>query len=257
MPKPKLAVVKFASCDGCQLSILDCPELFELARVSQISSFPEASSTREAGPYDITLVEGSISTPQAAIHIRRVRAQTKLLVSLGACATAGGIQALRNFSSASEYAAYVYPTPEYLQSLEGASPLVDHVGVDFELRGCPIDSHQLVAALTSLLRGDVPRMSGDCVCTDCKRRGLTCLTVARGTPCLGPVTQTGCRALCPSYGRGCYGCFGPSEGACTRTLNQRLLQLGQSPDEIARTLRFLNPTAFDAEELPDVQNDSR
>ena len=213
---PKLAVFKFASCDGCQLSILNLEDdLLALGQVLDIAYFPEASSRMEAGPYDIALVEGSITTEEDAHRIRSVREQVKILVTIGACATTGGIQALRNWADAESFKQVVYPSPQYIQSLRTSTPISEHVHVEFELWGCPIDKGQLLRIITDLLAGRQPRLQTESVCLECKRRGNVCVLVAKGVPCLGPVTRSGCGAICPSMGRDCYGCFGPTEGVWT------------------------------------------
>lgn len=212
--KPILAVLKFASCDGCQLSILNLEEdLLALGQALDIAYFPEASSDMNPGPYDIALVEGSITTAEDAHRILAVRQQTKVLITIGACATAGGIQALRNWTNVEAFKQAVYPSPQYIQSLRTSTPISEHVRVDFELWGCPIDKGQLLRVITDFAAGVQPRLPADSVCLECKRRGNVCVLVAKGLPCLGPVTRTGCGAICPSMGRDCYGCFGPSEGA--------------------------------------------
>jgi coenzyme F420-reducing hydrogenase gamma subunit len=208
---PTLAVWKFASCDGCQLTLLNCEdELLAIAGALQIASFTEASSEVRPGPYDISIVEGSITTPGDAARIREVRDQSRFLITIGACATAGGVQALRNFGA--DLAPVVYASPEYIDTLRTSTPIADHVPVDFELRGCPIDKRQLLEVIAAFLAGRRPNVPGHSVCMECKRAGRVCVTVAHGTPCLGPMTQAGCGALCPSVGRGCYGCFGPAPG---------------------------------------------
>ena len=211
MAKPRLGVFKFSSCDGCQLSILDAEdELLEILDRVKLADFLEASSTSEGAPYDIALVEGSISTEEEVERIVRIRKESKMLVALGACATSGGLQALRNWSSLGLFESAVYPEPKVARSLEKALPIGDFVGVDFELRGCPVSKAQLLQFFAATLRGTKPRLPASAVCFECKRAGNPCLVVAGGTPCLGPVTASGCGALCPSRGRGCYGCFGPS-----------------------------------------------
>jgi sulfhydrogenase subunit delta len=206
--------VKFASCDGCQLTILDLEdELLALTDRFEFVEFAEATSRRSSGPFDVLFVEGSISTPEQAVEIVRLRAATKLLVTIGACATAGGIQALRTAAEHEAFRAAVYPAPSFVDSLAEAAPVADHVTVDAELRGCPISPEQILELLTALTTGRRPQLPDQAVCLECKRRGIDCVVVARGEPCLGPVTQTGCGAICPGMGRGCYGCFGPREGA--------------------------------------------
>ncbi len=211
--RPRLGVFKFASCDGCQLSILNLEDdLLALGKMLDIAYFPEASSRMKEGPYDIALVEGSITTPEDAHRILSVRKQATFLMTIGACATAGGIQALRNWTDVEAFKRVVYPSPQYIRSLSLSTPISEHVRVDFELWGCPVDKTQLLRVITDLLAGVAPRLPTESLCIDCKRRGNVCVMVARGIPCLGPVTRTGCGAICPAMGRDCYGCFGPAEG---------------------------------------------
>ncbi|MDX1541133.1 MAG: oxidoreductase, partial [Geminicoccaceae bacterium] len=200
--KPKLAVWKFASCDGCQLSLLDCEdELLAVAERIEIAYFLEATRAELPGPYDLSLVEGSITTADDAERIRRVRRSSKALVTIGACATAGGIQALRNFKDVKEFIDVVYARPDYIDTLATSTPIRDHVPVDFELRGCPIDKRQLLEVISAFLHGRKPNIPSNSVCVECKQKGNVCVMVAHGTPCLGPVTHAGCGALCPSYNR--------------------------------------------------------
>jgi len=242
--KPKLAVWKFASCDGCQLSLLDCEdELLAVAGQVEIANFPEASSAVVTGPYDVSLVEGSITTSHDAERIHQVRRASKFLVTIGACATAGGIQALRNFKDVKEFIPIVYATPDFISTLNKSTPIADHVLVDFELRGCPINKHQLVELLSAYLHGRKPNTPAYSVCVECKQRGTVCVMVARGTPCLGPVTHAGCGALCPAYQRGCYGCFGPMESPNTESLGAGWTRLGVTEPDLVRAFRGFNAYA--------------
>jgi len=239
--KPKLAVWKFASCDGCQLSILDCEdELLSIANAVDIAYFPEASRAMSKGPYDISLVEGSVTTPHDDARIQQIRNASKLLVTIGACATAGGIQALRNFKDVKEYASIVYASPQYIDSLGKSTPISDHVQVDYQLWGCPINKRQLVEVLSAFLNGRKPNIPAHSVCMTCKMHGTVCVMVAHGTPCLGPVTHDGCGALCPSYNRGCYGCFGPKETPNTHSLSEWWTRLGVKDRDIMRAFRTFN-----------------
>jgi len=242
--KPKLAVWKFASCDGCQLTLLNCEdELLEISRTLRISAFLEASRDVDDPPYDISLVEGSITTPEDAERILKVRKQSRCLVAIGACATAGGIQALRNFADVRGFAAAVYPNPGLLHVLEHSTPLSDHVTVDYSLGGCPISKPQLLELIGALLRGRRPHIPQYSVCVECKRAGQVCVLVARGIPCLGPVTRAGCGAICPRFGRGCYGCFGPKETPNAGSLRHIWEQLGITPEEAGRAFRSFNAWA--------------
>ncbi len=245
-PKPTLAVWKFASCDGCQLSLLDCEdELLQLAGAVEIAYFVEARRATAEGPYDLSLVEGSVTTEHDIERIKEVRRVSKKLVTIGACATAGGIQALRNSADVAELTSLVYASPEYISTLATSTPISAHVPVDFELHGCPIDKRQLLEVLTAFLHGRRPNIPSTSVCTECKRRGLVCVMVAHGTPCLGPATHAGCGALCPSYHRGCYGCFGPMETPNTASLTKQLRVLGMDERNVDRVFRTFNVEAFE------------
>lgn len=240
---PRVGVVKLASCDGCQLTLLDLEdELLAIGQRFDLVEFPEATSRRSDGPYDILLVEGSVSTPEQLEQIVDLRARTKLLVTIGACATAGGIQAMRNWSDEPSWRASVYPQPELIESLAMATPVADHVTVDAELRGCPIDGGQLLELLTALRLGRRPQLPDEAVCVECKRQGHVCVLVATGLPCLGPVTRTGCGALCPGYLRGCYACFGPKDDPNTRSL-VTWFSADQSPAAVDRL--FAGFTGYD------------
>lgn len=242
--RPRLAVWKFASCDGCQLTLLDCEdELLAVAQALDIAYFPEATRAPIRGNYDLSLVEGSITTPHDAERIRDIRRRSRTLVSIGACATAGGIQALRNFADVKEYTSIVYARPDYIETLATSTPMSDHVKVDFELRGCPIDKGQLIEVITAFLAGRKPVIPAHSVCLRCKLKGNVCVLVAHGTPCLGPVTHDGCGALCPSYDRGCYGCFGPMETPNAPSLSAKLAQLGMDERDLRRVYRTFNANA--------------
>jgi coenzyme F420-reducing hydrogenase gamma subunit len=239
--RPRLAVFKFASCDGCQLSLLDCEdELLAVAGEIEIAYFVEARRRTIEGPYDVTLVEGSVTTEEEAERIREARRQSRYLVSIGACATSGGIQALRNWTDVNDYIQVVYATPQYIHTLSRSRPISDFVAVDFELRGCPISKMQLIELITALLIGRKPHVPPYSVCIECKRRGTVCVMVAGGTPCLGPATQAGCGAICPAFDRGCYGCFGPIDPANPASLGMQFIRLGQSPAQVARAFRSFN-----------------
>ena len=242
--RPRVGVVKLTSCDGCQLTLLDLEdELLAITERFDLVDFPEASSSRSAGPYDILLVEGSISDPDQLERIVELRARTTTLVAIGACATSGGIQALRNWGDVGDWSASVYPRPEVLAVLDRVSPVADHVQVDAELRGCPISPAQLREFLAALITGRRPRLPDEAVCLECKRRGIPCVLVSGDQTCLGPVTRTGCGAICPGFGRGCYGCFGPREQPNVVALSDRFVAGGLTPDEAGRRFGFFTPLA--------------
>jgi len=236
-----VAVWKFASCDGCQLSLLDCEdELLSVANAVNIAYFPEASGVMQKGPYDVSIVEGSITTPHDDDRIQKVRQSSKFLITIGACATAGGIQALRNFKDTKELVSMVYASPTYIETLEKSTPISHHIKVDYQLQGCPINKNQLVELISALLNERKPNIPAHSVCLECKLRGTVCVMVAHGTPCLGPVTHAGCGAICPSYLRGCYGCYGPKETPNTASLSSWMTRLGLKDDDIMRSFRTFN-----------------
>jgi len=242
--KPKIAVWKFTSCDGCQLALLDCEdELLALAEAVEIAHFPEATSKRVAGPYDISFVEGSISTAAEVERIQEVRRQSRRLIAIGACATAGGIQALRNFADIADFQRIVYARPQLLDSLPTSTPIASHVQVDLELHGCPISKAQLLEVISASLNDRPATLSEGSVCSTCKMRGNPCVMVSQGIPCLGPVTRDGCGAICPAYQRGCYGCFGPAT-TCNREAVSAAARayrtLGMEPEAIDRFFKTFN-----------------
>lgn len=245
MARPRIAVHKFSSCDGCQLAFLNLGEaLLELSEQVEILHFLEAGMNDPATPVDIAFVEGSLSTPDELERIQQVRANSRYLVTLGACATSGGLQALRNLEGRhDEWRDAIYARPEYIQTLQEVRPIASAVKVDLELWGCPVNSDQVLAAVRALLFGVAPVDDRDRVCLECKRQQAVCVMVTQGRPCMGPVTRTGCGALCPRFGRDCYGCFGPSETAQTDTLAQRFAGLGLVPDAIARRFLMINSQA--------------
>ena len=242
--KLRLAVYKFSSCDGCQLSLLNLEdELLALVGAVDVAYFLEARTATQPGPYDIGLVEGAISTPEEAERIFQIRSDCEYLVAIGACATAGGIQALRNWADVDEFVRAVYAKPSYIETLETATPIAAHTFVDFELRGCPVNKYQLVELIAATVAGRTPEVPTYSQCMECKRAGTTCVMVSEGKPCLGPVTQAGCGNLCPSCDRGCYGCFGPMEATNTAALARQMKELGTSSHHVRSLFHNFNAGA--------------
>ena len=242
--KPRLGAFKFSSCDGCQLSLLDCEdELLAVAGAIDIAYFPEATRADDEGHYDIALVEGSVTTLHEAKVIHSIRERSTRLITIGACATSDGIQALKNGADVASFINAVYANPDFISTLDSATPIKDHVPVDFELRGCPISKHQLIQLVVATLAGRRPQTPAHFTCIECKRAGHVCVMVAHGTPCLGPVTHAGCGALCPGYARGCYGCFGPKERPNTTSLAAQLAEQGSYGRDIRRLFSTYNTNA--------------
>ncbi|MFI5304398.1 MAG: oxidoreductase [Nitrospiria bacterium] len=256
--KMSMAVWKFASCDGCQLSLLNCEDEFlTLAKSVKIAYFPEASRSISRGPYDLSLVEGSITTRRDVERIKKIRKSSRFLVAIGACATTGGIQALRNFQNVREFQSVVYARPEWIETLDRSEPVSSFVRVDSELQGCPVNKNQLLEVISALLHGQSPFVNRESVCLECKRKGNVCVTVAHGIPCLGPLTQGGCGAICPSYNRGCYACFGPAIGINPESLIQLMKSNGLDNHGIALKFQGINSQAPAFNKLMKIGTDEK
>ncbi|MBI1422966.1 MAG: sulfhydrogenase subunit delta [Gammaproteobacteria bacterium] len=241
--KPRLAVHKFSSCDGCQLALLNAGEpLLQLSEFVTITHFAEAGPLDPDANVDISLVEGSITTAHDVERIKRIREQSRLVITIGACATSGGLQALRNYAAVGDWVAGVYAHPEYIQTLPTSTPIRDHIRVDFEIWGCPVNTQQVLTAVRDLLSGVMPVEESNKVCQECKRRHYTCVMVSQGVACMGPVTRAGCGALCPGVGRGCYGCYGPAENCNTESLSRQFQSQGVAAAEIVRHYRYFHST---------------
>jgi len=239
--KPRVAVHKFSSCDGCQLALLNMGEsLLELSQLVDIKHFAEAGPLDEEIKVDIAFIEGSVSTSHDINRLKKIRDNSTYLITIGACATSGGIQALRNMANTNEWIADIYANPSVIDSLDNSTPIKNHVNVDLEIWGCPINQRQILTAIRSLLFAVLPIEEHDKVCMECKRQQTVCVMVTKNEPCMGPVTRTGCGALCPHIGRACYACYGPAENPNTRALANRLHGIGLAKDEVARRFLFIN-----------------
>ena len=240
----RVAVHKFGSCDGCQLAFLNAGEaLLALAGRVDIVHFAEAGPYAPEARVDVAFVEGSIGTPEEVERIRQVREHARVLVAIGACATSGGVQALRNLAQASDWVARTYPDPGAVHVLAESRPVSAYVAVDLELAGCPVTTRAVMEAVASFLRGAPPAAAREKLCLECKRAGHPCVLVTRGAPCMGPVTAAGCGALCPGLGRACYGCFGPAELSEPDALAARLAALGLDPAAVRRRLLSIHAGA--------------
>jgi sulfhydrogenase subunit delta len=245
MKRPAIGIFKFTSCDGCQLSLLNLDDEFlHLVDLFEVAYFRETSDNALRGRFDIALVEGSLSTDRQMKDIVDIRERSRHLITLGACATAGGLQALRNRAYLEDYKKIVYPSPEEIQALPSSTPVSDHVHVDYELWGCPVNSEELSETLASFLIGKKPMIPGYSLCMECKGKGIPCLLVARSEPCLGPITRSGCGVLCPSLGRPCYGCFGPREGANIPSLFAVFRKAGLTEEKCALLVDSMNTSAY-------------
>lgn len=244
MSKPSIAVHKFSSCDGCQLAFLNAGEdLLTLSNLVEIRHFAEAGPVDDNAVVDIAFIEGSVATPDDEERLKKIRNNSNYVVTIGACATSGGVQALRNMADTEQWIAGIYAHPEYIRSLDNSTPIREHIKVDLEIWGCPVNGRQIFTAVRSLLFGVVPVEEHDKVCMECKRQQNVCVMVTKGEPCMGPVTRTGCGAICPSFGRDCYACYGPAENINSHGLANRLQGLGLTNADVARHFLFINSAA--------------
>jgi coenzyme F420-reducing hydrogenase gamma subunit len=235
----RVGVFKFSSCDGCQLAFFELEEEFlSLAEVLSIEYFLEASSENRWTDFDLAFVEGSISTPEEEDRIRKIRENSKILIAIGACAVSGGIQSARNYEDFQEIFTGIYRGRVSFEIKPHSRPISDFVKVDLEIRGCPINREHLRNTIYSLLIGLRPELPAYPLCLECKRKGNACVVVSKGQLCLGPITCTGCGALCPSFGRGCYGCFGPSEKPNYEAFYEMARRLGIEEKELKVALRL-------------------
>lgn len=245
MKKPKIGVFKFTSCDGCQLTILNMEdELLDLLSFFDIAYFREASDKPLRGQFDIAIVEGSITTDWQEKDIIDVRERSRYLITIGACATSGGLQALRNWADIMDYKKDVYPSAETINTLSTSTPVSEHVYPDYELWGCPVNKYSLLEVLTSFLLNKKPGLPRYSLCMECKRKGIPCLLISKAKPCLGPITMSGCGVICPAIDRPCYGCFGPREDANIKSLLGQFQEMGLNKKDCDQLLDKMNTYAY-------------
>jgi len=235
MNRPRIGIFKYSSCAGCQFQLLFFQEevVQTLEAVEIVYGRMETSAGNADGPFDVALIDGAITEAWQADELKRVRQVSTYLVPIGSCAVNGGVPAIKNLEPELDVQRRVYPDVAPIHSMR-AEPVDRYVRVDAYVRGCPMSERDLHELVTSLLLGRPPHGSDYSVCVECKLKGNTCVLVARGEPCMGPVTNGGCGALCPSNGRACYACWGALPGANAPALARRFEELGLSPEEIVR-----------------------
>lgn len=237
-PSPvALAYVRFTSCSGCQLMLLDLEEsLDQLAELVDIVRFDLICSAIDAAaPIDLVLVEGSISTTAELDQLLELRRRSRYLVAVGSCAETGGVNRLvkrdRQLAARSVYGA-VDPCPGSFPP----QPLQHFVHVDARIFGCPPERQDFVATLGAFLQGGWPGRQEMPVCMECRSAELRCLLLEDRRLCLGPVTRAGCSARCPAIGVGCEGCRGLVAEANRDELTRLFLELGLPERELQRRM---------------------
>ena len=238
MAKPVLMFDALACCEGCELQVLNCEtELLPILEACDIGRFREASDG-DVAHYDIAFVEGSIVTAHDIERIQEIRAKSGLLVALGACATIGGVNMLKNFQDPDVVSERVYGDKKGWFPHIPARPLKAEVKVDAEIHGCPINPREFLEAAKCLLMGKPFRQANYPVCVPCKLAGNVCLW-DKGVPCLGVVTRAGCEPyLCPSAGHKCIGCRGLVDKPNTQAAKDVMAEFGLTVDDVLREFRL-------------------
>jgi len=233
--KPTIGVFKYSCCAGCEFQLIYFQkyilELFGAVDIKYCRMLQ--SNGDEDGPFDVALIEGAITEQWQVEQLKKVRSVSRYLVPIGSCAVCGGVPAIKNTDKEYEVQKRVYRDTSVIHSVK-AQPIDQYVKVDGYIRGCPMGVRDLAELVTSFLMGKRPDFLEYCVCVECKLKGNICVLVAYGEPCMGPVTNAGCEALCPSHNRGCYGCWGPMKDANARALAEQFEKIGLSREDIFR-----------------------
>ncbi|OGZ41726.1 MAG: hypothetical protein A3B04_02555 [Candidatus Portnoybacteria bacterium RIFCSPLOWO2_02_FULL_39_11] len=223
--KPTIAIVSLTCCEGCQVAILDLGDKFlQLAQHIKIGDFAFLEDRPELTTYDIVFVEGAPITEANIARLKNLRARSKILVALGACAALGGIAEIKNYQDKHERMRYVYKNVENINNPD-IKPLSYYVKVDLEIPGCPINNEEFLTITKQLIGGVPVKIPRRPVCYECQLKQNKCL-LQEGEPCLGPIMLGGCDAVCPSSAYPCDGCRGPIPDA--------------SPDKLAKQLKAQN-----------------
>ena len=230
MSKPKVAFFDFTSCEGCQLQVLNCEdELLDILGAVEIVQFREAIDDRRED-YDIAFIEGAFTRESDRPRLEQIRKNAKIVVALGACATTGGLNVLKNFRGIPESMKEVYGERASWYETSPAVPIEAAIKVDAKIHGCPINKVEFLEVVKSVLAGRTPQIPDYPVCVECKLKENVCL-YHKGQYCMGIVARAGCGAWCPSYGGRCYACRGlisdPNNNAAKEVLDEFGMTLGQ------------------------------
>jgi coenzyme F420-reducing hydrogenase gamma subunit len=241
--KPKVAFFDFASCEGCQLQIVNLEEkILDLVDIVQVVSFREAMKER-SDEYDIAFVEGSIMRPLDEARLKDIRRNAKVLVALGACACSGGVNKLRNKWTVAEVKEEVYGDADIegneLFDVFPTKAINEIVAVDAYIPGCPIDRNEFSKMVTSIALGRKPRLPNYPVCVECKKNENICV-FELDQFCLGPITRAGCNAICPTNGEGCDGCRGFLEDLRVNAMKDVLRKNNISLDVMMKRFNLYN-----------------
>jgi sulfhydrogenase subunit delta len=241
--KPKVAFFDFASCEGCQLTVVDALQThLELVNAVEIVQFREAM-TEKGEDYQIAFVEGSCTRKEDEARLLKIREQAAVVVALGACAHTGGVNALKNLQpSLQDVREYVYGDKWQWYETYPARPISEVIQVDASIPGCPIDRFEFLKVVKMVLLGKTPAIPDYPVCVECKLKENVCIFDKGGT-CLGPVTRAGCDAICPTYGDGCEGCRGPIPHPNVDALKDVLEDAGLTVAQLMAEMTMFNAYA--------------
>jgi coenzyme F420-reducing hydrogenase gamma subunit len=243
--KPRIGVFKYSCCAGCEFQLIYFQQyvLETLGAVKIDYCRMLQSGGIEEGPFDVALVEGAITEQWQADQVKKIRAVSKYVIPIGSCAVCGGVPAIKNIAEEFEAEQRVYSDLSPIHSVK-AYPIDQYVKVDGYIKGCPMGVRDLTELVISLLLGKKPDFLEFCVCVECKLKNNICVLVAYDEPCMGPVVNAGCGALCPSHNRACYGCWGPMKDANAKALADHFEKMGLSRQEIiGRFTEFGEPKA--------------
>jgi len=235
--KPRVAFFSFACCEGCQLAILNLErEILRLVEIVDIVNFREAM-TEKSDDYDIAFIEGTLTRQSDEAALKEIRNRAKIVVALGACATTGGINVLKNFHPLAEVKERVYPGCEDCFDTYESRPIDECIKVDYYIHGCPIDNQEFLKVVKALATGQTPFVPTFPVCVECKIKENVCM-YDMGRSCLGPVTRAGCGAICPSFGTGCEGCRGLIPEPNVNATRDILAKAGLTPEQVINQFRL-------------------
>ncbi len=251
--KPAIGIFSFTGCDGCQLELINREEiLLDLAKEVDIIHFPLTQENNNDGPYDIAIVEGGITKKEDIQKIKDVREKSKCLIAIGSCAIYGGVPAMKNFLRDDEPELTVYSKTGFVDSIPAAG-IGKYVKVDFNLRGCPPNKDEFIEVVKQVLLGKTPKESSSPVCVECKQNKNPCFLLEKEF-CLGPLTYSGCDAICINNGVPCEGCRGPLDDANIAAEVKLLKTFGMTEEDVKEKARLFSATAKKYEEIhaPDL-----
>jgi sulfhydrogenase subunit delta len=206
--KPTVGFFEFSCCEGCKLQILEMEDqLLDILSLVDIVEGREIMDD-QADHMTIAFVEGSITRESEIPRLEEIRGKCDLLIAIGACATMGGVNAIKNRHKEEDVRSIVYGDKAHLWTdTIPTRPLSECVKVDYELQGCPVNGGEFLSVVKALLTGQTPHIKDYPQCMECKLKENVCL-FDKGEMCLGPVVRAGCDVICPTLGQGCEGCRG-------------------------------------------------